>query len=154
MQDRLVRLSKYLAKYLRHAPHELGLTLQPGGWVPVDDLLAAARSHGFPISYDDLVECVETNDKQRFAFDVSGELILRQPGSQRGSRPATGRAGTARVPLPRHGGAVPAVDLERRAHPGQAAPRASVEGRGDRDQGRGEAGQAGDPQGRCWANAP
>src|SRR6516164_1502150 len=80
MHDRLIRLSKYLAKYLRHAPHELGLALQPGGWVPVDDLLAAARKHGFPISYDDLVECVETNDKQRFAFDVSGELIRANQG--------------------------------------------------------------------------
>ena len=80
MHDRLIRLSKYLAKYLRHAPHELGLTLQPGGWVPVDDLLAAARRHGFPISYDDLAECVETNDKQRFAFDVSGELIRANQG--------------------------------------------------------------------------
>ena len=80
MHDRLVRLSKYLAKHLRHAPHELGLTLQPGGWVPVDDLLNAARRHGFPISYDDLVECVETNDKQRFAFDVSGELIRANQG--------------------------------------------------------------------------
>ena len=80
MHDRLIRLSKYLAKYLRHAPHELGLTLQPGGWVPVDDLLAAARKHGFLISYDDLLECVETNDKQRFAFDVSGELIRANHG--------------------------------------------------------------------------
>jgi putative RNA 2'-phosphotransferase len=61
-------------------PHELGLTLQPGGWVPVDDLLAAARRHGFPISYDDFAECVETNDKQRFAFDVSGELIRVNQG--------------------------------------------------------------------------
>ena len=80
MHDPLVRLSKYLAKHLRHAPHELGLTLQPGGWVPVDDLLDAARRHGFPISYDDLVECVETNDKQRYAFDVSGELIRANQG--------------------------------------------------------------------------
>ena len=56
MQPRSTRVSKYLSKYLRHAPHELGLTLQPGGWVPVDDLLAAAGSHGFPIDYDELVE--------------------------------------------------------------------------------------------------
>ena len=47
MPDPLVRLSKYQAKHLRHVPHELGLTLQPGGWVPVDDLLSAARRHGF-----------------------------------------------------------------------------------------------------------
>ena len=49
MPSRLVQVSKYLSKYLRHAPHELGLTLQPGGWVPVDDLLDAAWNHGFPL---------------------------------------------------------------------------------------------------------
>jgi putative RNA 2'-phosphotransferase len=80
MDKRLITVSKYLAKYLRHAPHELGLTLQPGGWVPVDDLLDAAGRRGFPISYDELVECVETNDKQRFAFDVSGEMIRANQG--------------------------------------------------------------------------
>ena len=80
MQHRAVRVSKYLSKYLRHAPHELGLTLQPGGWVPVDDLLAAAEKNGFPITYDELVDCVETNDKQRFAFDVSGDLIRANQG--------------------------------------------------------------------------
>src|SRR5438067_223083 len=80
MHDRLIRLSKYLAKYLRHAPQELGLTVQPGGWVPVDDLLVAAWKHGFPISFEDLVGCVETNDKQRYSFDVSGELIRANQG--------------------------------------------------------------------------
>ena len=80
MDKRLIHTSKYLAKHLRHAPHELGLTLQPGGWVPVDDLLAAAAKHGFPITYDDLLECVETNDKQRFALDASGELIRANQG--------------------------------------------------------------------------
>ena len=48
MDKRLITVSKYLAKYLRHAPHELGLTLQPGGWVPVDDLLAAAEGTASP----------------------------------------------------------------------------------------------------------
>ena len=80
MQNRLMRMSKFLAKYLRHSPHEFGLTLQPGGWVAVDDLLAAARKHGFPIFYDELVECVETNDKQRFAFDLTGEMIRANQG--------------------------------------------------------------------------
>ena len=80
MDKRLITVSKYLAKYLRHAPHELGLTLQPGGWVPVDDLLAAADEHGFPITYDELVECVETNDKRRFAFDGTGDLIRANQG--------------------------------------------------------------------------
>ena len=39
--DRQVKVSKFLAKHLRHSPQDIGLTLQPGGWVPVDELLAA-----------------------------------------------------------------------------------------------------------------
>lgn len=80
MDKRLVTVSKYLAKYLRHAPGELGLALQEGGWVAVDDLLEASRDHGFRITYDDLVECVETNDKRRFSFDETGDLIRANQG--------------------------------------------------------------------------
>src|SRR4051812_5469115 len=79
-EKRLTTVSKYLSKYLRHAPGELGLTLQPGGWVPVDDLREAAGRHGFPITHDELVECVETNDKQRFSFDITGELVRANQG--------------------------------------------------------------------------
>ncbi len=80
MNNRLITVSKYLAKHLRHAPGEIGLTLRPGGWVGVDDLLAATNRHGFAITFDELVECVETNDKRRFAFDVSGEAIRANQG--------------------------------------------------------------------------
>ncbi len=48
--------------------------------MPVDDLLAAADEHGFAITYDELVECVETNDKRRFAFDGTGDLIRANQG--------------------------------------------------------------------------
>ena len=154
MDKRLITVSKYLAKYLRHAPHELGLTLQPGGWVPVDDLLAAARKHGFPISYDDLVECVETNDKQRYAFDVSGEMIRANQGHsvevdlqlEEREPPETLYHGTVERFL--------AVDLGRGAGPGQAAPRPSLKGRGDGTQGRGKERQAGHTPGRCRADEP
>ena len=38
-----------VSKHLRHEPEDLGLTLEPGGWVPVDDLLAGVRAeHGCP----------------------------------------------------------------------------------------------------------
>jgi putative RNA 2'-phosphotransferase len=80
MDRRLVTVSKFLAKHLRHAPDALGLTLRPGGWVSVDDLLAASARAGFTISYDELLECVETNDKQRFAFDDTGDLIRANQG--------------------------------------------------------------------------
>src|SRR5271168_4518281 len=80
MDRHLITLSKFLAKQLRHAPEALGLTLQPGGWVSVDDLLAASERIGFAISYDELVECVETNDKKRFSFDETTDLIRANQG--------------------------------------------------------------------------
>jgi putative RNA 2'-phosphotransferase len=78
--DRQVKVSKFLAKHLRHSPQDIGLTLQPGGWVPVDELLAACGRNGFVILYDELVEVVENNDKQRFSFDPTGELIRANQG--------------------------------------------------------------------------
>jgi putative RNA 2'-phosphotransferase len=80
MVRNLVTVSKFLAKHLRHAPDALGLTLGPGGWVNVDDLLSASEKKGFPITYDELIECVETNDKQRFSFDDTGDLIRANQG--------------------------------------------------------------------------
>lgn len=80
MGRRLTTISKYLSKLLRHSPEALRLTLLPGGWVPVDDLLAAAAKNGFPIAYGELLECVDSNDKQRFSFDDSGDLIRANQG--------------------------------------------------------------------------
>jgi putative RNA 2'-phosphotransferase len=80
MERRLVIVSKFLSKHLRHTPEALGLTLQTGGWVSVDNLLDASERSGFPITYDELIECVETNDKQRFSFDDTGDLIRANQG--------------------------------------------------------------------------
>jgi putative RNA 2'-phosphotransferase len=78
--DRLVKTSKYLSKHLRHQPERLGLTLAPGGWVPVRDLLNACAAHGMPLSRADLEEVVARNNKQRFSFDESGTRIRANQG--------------------------------------------------------------------------
>jgi putative RNA 2'-phosphotransferase len=80
MNRNMVTVSKFLAKHLRHTPDALGLALQPGGWVLVDDLLAASERAGFAITYDELIECVETSDKRRFSFDDTGDLIRANQG--------------------------------------------------------------------------
>jgi putative RNA 2'-phosphotransferase len=80
MERNMVTVSKFVAKHLRHAPDALGLTLQPGGWASVDDLLLASERLGFAISYDELIECVETSDKKRFSFDETGDLIRANQG--------------------------------------------------------------------------
>jgi putative RNA 2'-phosphotransferase len=77
---RLVTVSKYLSKHLRHQPGRLGLELAPGGWVAVEDLLAACARNAFPISRAELEEVVARNDKQRFSFDPTGTRIRANQG--------------------------------------------------------------------------
>ena len=79
-EPRLTRISKYLSKHLRHEPEALGLTLEPGGWVPVDSLLAACTARGFRLTRPELDEVVERNSKQRFSFDESGTRIRANQG--------------------------------------------------------------------------
>ena len=78
--DRLVRLSKFLSKHLRHEPARIGLTLEPGGWVGVAELLAACGRHGVAIDRPTLDEVVARNAKRRFAFDEAGARIRAQQG--------------------------------------------------------------------------
>jgi len=79
-EARLAKTSKYLSKHLRHQPERLGLTLAPGGWVQVSDLLAACAAHGVTITREELEEVVARNNKQRFAFDETGTLIRANQG--------------------------------------------------------------------------
>ncbi|KDN19782.1 RNA 2'-phosphotransferase [Amycolatopsis rifamycinica] len=74
-EKHLIRISKRLSRHLRHDPAALGLTLAPGGWVPVDALLRALS-----ISREELEEVVEKNNKRRFAFDETGTRIRASQG--------------------------------------------------------------------------
>lgn len=79
-QTRLVKISKYLSKHLRHAPERLGLTLAPGGWVGVDELLSACAAHQFSFTRAELEEVVASSDKQRFSFDETKTRIRANQG--------------------------------------------------------------------------
>jgi putative RNA 2'-phosphotransferase len=79
-EARLVKISKLLSKQLRHDPEGLGLTLAPGGWVPVDALLAACARRHMAVSRVELDEVVAQNSKQRFSFDGSGTMIRANQG--------------------------------------------------------------------------
>src|SRR3712207_149384 len=78
--DRLIRVSKFLSKHLRHRPERLGLELAPGGWVDVDVLLAACGAHNFVLTRAELEEVVARNDKQRFSFDECGDRVRANQG--------------------------------------------------------------------------
>ncbi|MBD2206261.1 RNA 2'-phosphotransferase [Calothrix sp. FACHB-1219] len=80
MTNRLIKISKFLSKYLRHQPESLGIKLESGGWVNVQELLAACAKHQFPITLQELQEVVANNDKKRFSFDSTGTLIRANQG--------------------------------------------------------------------------
>ena len=77
---RLVKISKYLSKHLRHQPKRIGIKISLGGWVAVDELLAACSNHSFPLTRDELNEVVANNNKKRFSFDSTGKLIRANQG--------------------------------------------------------------------------
>lgn len=78
--ENLVKISKFLSKHLRHAPEDIGITLEPGGWVNVDTLLEASTKHGMRISRETLEQIVLESDKQRFTFDETGTRIRANQG--------------------------------------------------------------------------
>jgi putative RNA 2'-phosphotransferase len=80
MDKNLVPISKTLARYLRHAPEEIGLTLEPGGWVSVEALLSALKQKGKNITREKLEAVVSQNEKQRFSFDATRERIRANQG--------------------------------------------------------------------------
>jgi len=77
-ERRTVKVSKYLSKHLRHQPERIGLTLDEGGWVEIETLIAAAAAHGFRFTRAELDHVIVTNDKRRFA--VEGTRIRASQG--------------------------------------------------------------------------
>ncbi|NLX09681.1 MAG: RNA 2'-phosphotransferase [Chloroflexi bacterium] len=63
------RLSKTIARALRHAPEQFGLELDAEGWTPVEDLLAALRGRNpawAHLTEDDLHQMMASATKQRY----------------------------------------------------------------------------------------
>ncbi|MER5990230.1 RNA 2'-phosphotransferase [Streptomyces viridosporus] len=77
-ERRTVKVSQYLSRHLRHQPGRIGLSLDEGGWVEIDTLIAAAAAHGFPFTREELDHVVAVNDKRRFA--VEGSRIRASQG--------------------------------------------------------------------------
>lgn len=74
------RASKFLSLVLRHKPETIGLTLDQNGWANIEELIQKMNENGFAISNDLLTQVVDTNDKQRFAFNSSRTSIRANQG--------------------------------------------------------------------------
>jgi putative RNA 2'-phosphotransferase len=78
--SRMQQRSKYHSLVLRHRPEVIGIELDANGWVEVEVLLSALAQHQKGLTRRELIELVETNDKQRFAFSKNGVRIRASQG--------------------------------------------------------------------------
>jgi putative RNA 2'-phosphotransferase len=69
----LIRASKTLSYLLRHNPEDL--VMDSNGWVTVEEVLRK-----LDITFDELKEIVETNDKKRFGFNSDFTKIRANQG--------------------------------------------------------------------------
>lgn len=76
----LTRRGKQLAWLLRHEPEAYGLTLDAGGWIEFDVLLAALVEHGTPTTAEQLREVVACDDKRRFTLDPTTGCVRAAQG--------------------------------------------------------------------------
>lgn len=76
----LKKHSKRLSYILRHAPEQVGLTLDVGGWVAIEDLLHGLAEKGWGIDRDLLTDVVVSNDKKRFTISDDGTRIRAAQG--------------------------------------------------------------------------
>lgn len=68
-----VRLSKFMAKVLRHHPECIGLQVDENGWADVEELLTKAAKPGFDRAV--LERIVALDEKGRYEFDEEGRRI-------------------------------------------------------------------------------
>lgn len=78
--DQTTRTSKFLSLVLRHQPEAVGVKLDEGGWVGVDDLLAGCARAGRAMTREALEEVVATNAKKRFELSADGSRIRASQG--------------------------------------------------------------------------
>jgi putative RNA 2'-phosphotransferase len=80
MDDRAVRVSKFLSLVLRHQPEEIGLSLDQSGWASAPRLIEASRRRGFDFTLEELQNVVAGNGKKRFSLSEDGLWIRANQG--------------------------------------------------------------------------
>lgn len=74
------RIGKFLSLILRHEPQKIGIELDEQGWANVKELIEKCNKHHYHFSMEDLIEIVETNDKQRYSFNEKRNKIRANQG--------------------------------------------------------------------------
>lgn len=74
-ENRRTRTSKFLSYALRHAPGEVDLSMNRGGWVRTNELLEAARWEGYELDRSGLRTLIRASEKERFELSAEGDLV-------------------------------------------------------------------------------
>jgi RNA:NAD 2''-phosphotransferase len=74
------RIGKFLSLVLRHQPETIDIELDEQGWANVQELIEKCKKHRYHFSMEDLIEIVETNDKQRYSFNEKRNKIRANQG--------------------------------------------------------------------------
>lgn len=75
-----IQLGKFISLILRHKPETIGINLDEHGWANVQDLINGINNSGRTITFEQLEEIVQTNDKKRYSFNDDKTLIRANQG--------------------------------------------------------------------------
>lgn len=73
-------LGPFISLILRHKPETIGLTMDPNGWVDVNELIEGINKTGKHIAREELNNIVETNNKRRYEYSEDGKRIRASQG--------------------------------------------------------------------------
>lgn len=76
----LRRLSKLMSLVLRHEPERFGLLLDPEGFVPLAELVAALRQRWPGVTPEDIVAVVDTVEPDKQRFTIVGDSVRANYG--------------------------------------------------------------------------
>ena len=80
MEEKHIKLSRFLSLILRHKPEIIGLTLDNQGYLNVDELIKKTNNSGRYIDEKILDEIVETDNKGRYSYNDNKSMIRANQG--------------------------------------------------------------------------
>lgn len=80
MGSHSVQLSKFLSLILRHKPDTIGLALDVQGWAAIDELITKSDAAGMRFTREELLQVVQSSDKNRFSVSDDGQRIRAAQG--------------------------------------------------------------------------
>lgn len=76
----LNKVSKYISLILRHKPEAIGITLDEHGWANVYDLIRGVKKKYSDFGIYELIQIVDTDEKQRYSFNEDVTMIRANQG--------------------------------------------------------------------------